>query len=190
MTGKGREEVAVPKYLTIHNETQLDRVLLESRWTEISKDPRANWQMTLFNLELGVRYCEWDAPHPQVLKTIFGELGIKWSEILEIEVTSPLEWRIWELKSGQRILNCWEVMNCGLEPGGLTTGEKGVCPVAVEKSQWGKNRGLHAGRYCWKVIGTLCEDKPQGSVAEKMRSCERCEFFKRVKAEEGDRFEP
>ncbi len=83
----------MPKYLTIHNETHLDRVLLESRWTEISKDPRADWQMSLFNLELGVRYCEWDAPHPLVLETIFRELGIKWSEILEVDVTSASQWR-------------------------------------------------------------------------------------------------
>jgi hypothetical protein len=180
----------MPKYLTIHNETHLDRMLLESRWTEISKDPRADWQMSLFNLELGLRYCEWDAPHPLVLETIFRELGIKWSEILEVDVTSASQWRMWELKSGQRMLNCWEVMNCGRAPGGSATDEKGVCPVAVEGRHWGRNRGLHAGRCCWKVVGTFCEDKPQESFAEKMRDCAMCEFFRRVKAEEGDRFEP
>jgi hypothetical protein len=101
-----REETAMPKYLTMHNETNLERVLLESRWTEISKDPRADWQMTLFNLELGLRYCEWDAPDAQTLETIFHELGIKWSEILEVEVTSASQWRLWELGSGQRKLHC------------------------------------------------------------------------------------
>ena len=180
----------MPKYLTIHNETHLDKMLLESRWTEISKDPRADWQMSLFNLELGLRYCEWDAPHPLVLEAIFRELGIKWSEILEVDVTSASQWRMWELKSGQRMLNCWEVMNCGPAPGGSATDEKGVCPVAVEGRHWGRNRGLHAGRCCWKVVGTFCEDKPQESFAEKMRDCAMCEFFRRVKAEEGDRFEP
>ena len=180
----------MPKYLTIHNETNLDRVLLESRWTEISKDPRADWHITLFNLEKGVRYCEWDAPHAQVIETIFRELGIKWSEILEVEVTSASQWRLWEVKSGQRMLNCWEVMNCGRAPGSPASVDNKVCPVAVEGRHWGRNRGIYAGRYCWKVLGTFCEDKPQRSIAEKMRDCAMCEFFRRVKHEEGDRFEP
>lgn len=180
----------MPKYLTVHNETNLERVLLESRWSEISKDPRADWQMTLFNLELGLRYCEWDAPAAQVLETIFRELGIKWSEILEVEVTSASQWRLWGLRSGQRMLNCWEVMNCGRAPGGAVAAEKGVCPVAVHGRHSGANRGLHAGRYCWKVVGTFCEGKPQESFAEKMRDCGMCEFFRKVKAEEADRFEP
>ncbi len=75
-------------------------------------------------------------------------------------------------------------------PGGSATDKKGVCPVAVEKCRWGENRGLHAGRYSWKVVGTLGEEKPQESVAEKMRVCEMYEIFKRVRVEEGDRFEP
>lgn len=91
----------MPKYLTIHNESQADRALLESRWSEISKDPRADWQMTLFNIELGIRYCEWDAPNPQVLETIFQELGIKWSQILKVDVTAASEWRLWGQKTRQ-----------------------------------------------------------------------------------------
>ncbi len=180
----------MPKYLTVHNETDLDRVLLESRWTEISQDPRADWQMTLFNLELGRRYCEWDASHARVIEAIFRELGIKWTEILEVDVTSASQWRMWALKSGQRMPNCWELMNCGRAPGGWATKDKRVCPAALEGRHGGKNRGLHAGRYCWKVLGTFCENKPQESFAEKMRDCAMCEFFRKVKAEEADRFEP
>ena len=44
----------MPKYLTIHHETAVDRLLLESRWTEISMDSRAEWIMTAFNLEQGL----------------------------------------------------------------------------------------------------------------------------------------
>lgn len=89
----------MPKYLTIHHETLIDKVLLESRWTEISMDTRALWEMTLFNLEQGRRWCEWDAPNRQVIEQIFDELGIKWTEILEVEVTTASKSRLWEVQS-------------------------------------------------------------------------------------------
>ncbi len=89
----------MPKYLTIHKETDLDRVLLESRWTEISRDPRADWQLTLYNTDTGQRFCEWDAPYPEVIEEIFRELGIKWTEIIEVEVTSASKWKLWEIAS-------------------------------------------------------------------------------------------
>ena len=88
----------MPKYLTIHEETDLDRVLLESRWTEISRDTRADWQMTLYNMDTGQRFCEWDAPHPKVIEEIFQELGIKWTEIIEVDVTSASSWKLWEIQ--------------------------------------------------------------------------------------------
>jgi hypothetical protein len=90
----------MPKYLTIHNETAVDRLLLESRWTEISMDSRAEWIMTAFNLEQGRRWCEWAAPNPQAIEEIFRDLGIKWTEILEVDVTTASQQRLWEERSG------------------------------------------------------------------------------------------
>ena len=92
----------MPNYLTIHHETNLDRVLLESRWTEISMDKRALWEVTLFNLEQGRRWCEWEAPNRGAIEEIFDELGIKWTEILEVEVTTAARWRSWEAQSRSR----------------------------------------------------------------------------------------
>jgi len=89
----------MPKYLTIHYEMAVDRLLLESRWTEISMDSRAEWIMSAFNLEKGRRWCEWDAPDPQVIEEIFRDLGIIWSEILEVEVTRASQQRLWEERS-------------------------------------------------------------------------------------------
>jgi hypothetical protein len=90
----------MPKYLTIHDETAVDRLLLESRWTEISMDSRAEWIMTAFNLEQGRRWCEWAAPNPQAIEEIFRDLGIKWTEILEVDVTTASQQRLWEERSG------------------------------------------------------------------------------------------
>ena len=92
----------MPKYLTLHDETLVDRVLLESRWSEISMDTRADWEMTLFNHEVGRRWCEWNAPNTGVIEEIFRDLGIKWTEILEVEVTTPSQWRLWEVQTGTR----------------------------------------------------------------------------------------
>ncbi len=179
----------MPTYLTIHHETALDRVVLESRWTEIAKESRAVWQMTLYNTDQGKRFCEWVAPNPQVIEDTFRELGIKWSEIVEVHVTVASEWRLWQIRAGQEMSNCWEIMKCGKEPGAPDVDEKGVCPAAVDTQNWGKNRGRSAGRYCWKVVGTFCGGEVQGDFARKLQDCSTCEFFLRVKKEEGAQFE-
>lgn len=178
----------MPKYLTIHNETNVDQIILETRWTEIARDQRATWQMTLFNTKEGIRYCEWEAPHQDVIKEIFKQLGIKYSEIIEVDVTVPHEWRRWQMESAKGVSNCWETMNCGRQPGGIQIDELGVCPVATALMHHGKNRGSFAGRYCWKVVGTFCEGKAQGEFAVKMRDCAACKFFQQVKSEEGSQF--
>jgi hypothetical protein len=183
------KEETMPKFLTLHEESNIDRISLESRWTEISRDPRADWQMTLFNLKLGKRFCEWDAANREILEQIFDELSIPWSEIIEVEVTSSSDWRLWEIESGKRLLNCWEAMNCGRGPGAHKVDEKEPCPVTTDTGCWGKNRGLFAGRYCWKVVGTQCGGEVQSEFAQKMMDCAMCEFFQRVKREEGSSFE-
>jgi len=93
----------MPKYLTLHHETSVDKVTLESRWTEIAQDLRAEWKVTLYNLAQGRRFCEWDASNKEVVEEILGKLGIKWTEILEVETTVPSEWRLWELESGREL---------------------------------------------------------------------------------------
>lgn len=81
--------------------------------------------------------------------------------------------------------NCWEIKNCGREPGGVKTEEFGVCPAAVDDTSTGINSGEKGGRICWGVTGTLCGGKVQGTFAEKQSSCMSCEFFAKVKTEEG-----
>lgn len=83
-------------------------------------------------------------------------------------------------------MNCWEYMKCERQPGGLLVEEKGVCPAAVDKTHDGKNSGKNAGRYCWKVAGTLCGGKVEGTFAAMMRNCSACcHFYHVVKEEEG-----
>ncbi len=81
--------------------------------------------------------------------------------------------------------NCWEFMKCGRESGGPNTSSLGICPASVDTSVDGLNGGKNGGRICWTVAGTLCNGKVQGTFAEKRLLCFSCDFFIKVKDEEG-----
>lgn len=85
-------------------------------------------------------------------------------------------------------MNCWEYKKCGREPGGVNEGVWGVCPASCECLLDGVNGGANAGRASWVVAGTLCEGSPQGAFAEKISTCLECDFYLKVKAEEGDQY--
>lgn len=80
--------------------------------------------------------------------------------------------------------NCWEFKKCGRGPSD-DANPADICPVASDKSCHGFNRGKNAGRICWIIAGTFCDDKVQGTFAQKRLSCISCDFFKMVEAEEG-----
>ena len=86
-------------------------------------------------------------------------------------------------------LNCWEFKKCGREPGGEKVNKLRICPAATEKLYKGINGGKNAGRYCWKVDGTLCRQKIKGSTIAKLMYCTRCDFFKLVQQEEEKDFQ-
>lgn len=86
--------------------------------------------------------------------------------------------------------NCWEFRGCGREPGGVHVHDLGVCPAAVAVDSDGINHGRNAGRYCWRIAGTLCTGEIHGTFAEKVCDCGRCAFFLAVVKEEGKRFAP
>jgi hypothetical protein len=92
-------------------------------------------------------------------------------------------------KRKKKKMNCWEFKNCGRQPGGSNVDELGVCPAAADTSSDGKNDGKNAGRCCWRIAGTFCDGKVQGTWASKIENCANCDFFKKVQLEEGDNFE-
>ena len=81
--------------------------------------------------------------------------------------------------------NCWEHKKCGREPGGGNVDELGTCPAATDTSFDQINSGTCGGRFCWGVAGTFCGGEVQGTFAEKRDSCLDCDFYSRVRAEEG-----
>jgi hypothetical protein len=85
---------------------------------------------------------------------------------------------------GKQKVNCWEHKKCGRQPGGPKTADLGICPVPVMSNLNGAHGGTNAGRACWAVAGSLCGGKVQGTYAQKLDNCWRCEFMKSVQKEE------
>ena len=81
--------------------------------------------------------------------------------------------------------NCWEILKCGRELGGRKIAEHGVCPAATDTASNGANSGKNAGRICWAIAGTFCGGMVEGVFAKESVSCMSCDFFKKVKQEEG-----
>jgi hypothetical protein len=86
-------------------------------------------------------------------------------------------------------LNCWEFKNCGRQPQGHNVDLLGLCPATTETRLDGTHDGVNAGRACWVVAGTLCGGEEQGIFTKKYRNCKECDFFKKVREEEGTGFE-
>ena len=75
--------------------------------------------------------------------------------------------------------NCWEVKNCDTPMS---------CSAFNETRLDWTHGGKNAGRCCWVVAGTLCFGKPSGEYAQKIDTCEKCDFYHYVKKEEGQNF--
>jgi signal transduction histidine kinase len=85
--------------------------------------------------------------------------------------------------STQPKVNCWEARRCHRGPG---TAEP--CPAALDATSTGVNEGLNAGRICWTVPGTSCDGALHGDFVDKQEMCLQCDFFHRVREEEGAGF--
>ena len=80
--------------------------------------------------------------------------------------------------------NCWEHKKCGRQPGGAKVADLGICPATVDQGLNGAHGGKNGGRSCWVIVGSLCGGKIQGTYAQKLNNCWRCDFMNRVKKEE------
>ena len=88
----------------------------------------------------------------------------------------------------EKRLNCWEYKNCGYGPDENNKKSK-ICPTVSEDRLDGVHRGAKAGRACWVVAGTYCNGAVQGKFAQKYNTCSNCDFYQKVLAEEGPKFE-
>ena len=56
--------------------------------------------------------------------------------------------------------------------------------MTVHQDLHGAHEGKNAGRACWVVAGSLCGGAIQGTYAQKLANCWRCDFMNAVKKEE------
>jgi hypothetical protein len=82
-------------------------------------------------------------------------------------------------------LNCWEILNCGRQPGGELAHDMGVCPAAASVDYHGVNGGINAGRFCWAIAGTMCDSQISGEMAQKTSSCMQCDIYLHIVEAEG-----
>lgn len=80
--------------------------------------------------------------------------------------------------------NCWEFKSCGRGPGSARE-----CPAAADRWATGAHSGRGAGRACWVVAGTFCGGVVQGDFAAKLSNCVECDFYRKVRREEGMGFQ-
>ncbi|CAK8713110.1 MAG: hypothetical protein CDV28_101158 [Candidatus Electronema aureum] len=87
--------------------------------------------------------------------------------------------------------NCWEVKQCGRQPGGSNVKRDGVCPASTLTAVNGTNGGRNGGRACWALTGTMSgpAEKVQGIFARDITTCHSCRFYEQVMCEELDNFE-
>jgi predicted RNA-binding protein YlxR (DUF448 family) len=84
-----------------------------------------------------------------------------------------------------RKINCWEYKGCRKEENDrLLSRQKCLVP---EMSMYdGINSGKNAGRACWLVADTTCNGDVQLTFSHKLKTCAQCDFYRKVKEEEGD----
>jgi len=85
-------EETMPYYLVAHCEPSVPRETVEARWARLSEEKRASWLRTWHNLDVGKRYCWWEAANKEILEQIFQEHQITWEKITEVQLTTPAEW--------------------------------------------------------------------------------------------------
>ncbi len=85
--------------------------------------------------------------------------------------------------------NCWEFKKCGRQPGGEKVSELGICCASEKTVAHGINNGINGGRCCWAIAGTLCGGEQQGSFSQKLGDCLKCDFYNKVRDDEGELFE-
>lgn len=85
-------------------------------------------------------------------------------------------------------MNCWEFFDCGREPGGKLVREMGPCPAAEISELNGINDGSYGGRSCWAIAGTYCKGKVQGTYAQKLGDCLKCDFHTFVRHQQREEY--
>lgn len=72
--------------------------------------------------------------------------------------------------------NCWEFNRCD---------RRAECPAATDHRLNGIHGGTNAGRACWIVAGTFCNQKAPRTLTGKIKNCTYCSFYQTLRKQEG-----
>ncbi len=81
--------------------------------------------------------------------------------------------------------NCWEFKKCERENDGARVSELGLCKVPTSLTANGLNSGQNGGRACWGIAGTISGSKIECTFAKQLNNCLYCDFYQKVRTEEG-----
>ena len=84
--------------------------------------------------------------------------------------------------------NCWDYKKCDLGPESDKINNTGICSVTWTTYLDGTHSGILDGRACWVTPGIYCGGETQDSFAQKNSTCMNCEFYQKVREEEGSKF--
>ncbi len=79
-------------------------------------------------------------------------------------------------------------MHCGRGPQQTHADGSGICPASTEQALDRVHGGTNAGRACWVVAGTFTRGTVECPHVVKCSTCTACDFYKMVKADEGNYF--
>ena len=83
----------MPHYLCIYREPSLSQEEITAQWMSLATERRAIWVKTWHNVPSRRRFSWWDSPSRDNVEEIFRDHGIPLEEIIEVELTTPADWR-------------------------------------------------------------------------------------------------
>ncbi|UCG38390.1 MAG: DUF4242 domain-containing protein [bacterium] len=83
----------MPKFLTYHSEPDRRWSDLEVKYRVLARETTAVWVRTYMEGDCTRRVCEWDAPSPESLHSLFARVGIECRHIVEVTEIHPRRWR-------------------------------------------------------------------------------------------------
>ncbi|MBF0097558.1 MAG: hypothetical protein HQM04_08770 [Magnetococcales bacterium] len=78
--------------------------------------------------------------------------------------------------------NCWEVKQCGREPGGYMARQQGTCPVPLYTLADGFLGGHNGGRACAFIVRQLNASERLSACSQNSQTCDQCSFFNQLQS--------
>ena len=82
----------MPKFLTFHVEPERRWEDLVTKYRKLAGETTAVWVRTYMYEGCSHRICEWEAPSPLTLESLFARTGTTCDKIVEVTEVLPTQW--------------------------------------------------------------------------------------------------